>query len=364
MKRRQFLRGGAIAALAMPGLAAPALAESAPEIKWRLTSSFGKSLEIMQGAVQILCRYVVEATDNRFVIQPFLAGELAPGSQALDAVSSGSVDCAFTPMGYYQSKDPSLVFGSGVPFGLNERQQHAWWMFGGGKEIINGALHRLNVYSIPAGSSGTQMGAWFRKELTSIDDLKGMRMRIVGMGGPVLHRLGAVTYQMGHADVFSALENATLDAAEYVCPFDDEKLGFVKVARYNHFPCWWEGSGMLHMVVNLEKWNALPKPYQVILARACDASMAWMRAKYDTVNPPALKRLVGAGAVLKPFPQPVLEACYKATTEHLGEIAAKSIGFKKALDSMNAFRADHLAWRQVAEQAYDGFMIQIMRGKA
>jgi TRAP-type mannitol/chloroaromatic compound transport system substrate-binding protein len=184
------------------------------------------------------------------------------------------------------------------------------------------------------------------------------------MGGLVLQRLGAVTYQMTHADTLAALESGNLDAAEFVCPHDDERMGFVKFARFNYYPCWWEGSGMLHMVVNLEQWNALPKTYQAILARACDASTQWMRAKYDSVNPPALRKLVAAGAVLKPFPQPVLEACYKASGEHLSEIAGKSIHFKKALDALNGYRADHLAWRQIAEHAYDGFMIAATRGKA
>ncbi|MDX2201587.1 MAG: ABC transporter substrate-binding protein [Hyphomicrobiaceae bacterium] len=363
MRRRQFLRGGALAALATPVAVAPAIAQTKPELKWRLASSFGKSLDVMHGAVQVLCRYVAEASDNRFVIQPFLAGELAPGAQALDAVSSGSVECAFTPLGYYAAKDPTLVFGSGVPFGLNDRQQQAWWLFGGGKDIVNGALQRLNAYAIPAGASGTQMGGWFRKELAAVDDLKGLRVRITGMGGPVLQRLGAVPYQMTHADTLTALESGNLDAAEFICPHDDERLGFAKVARFNYYPCWWEGSGMLHMAVNLEQWNALPKPYQAILARACDASSGWMRAKYDSLNPPALRKLVAEGAILKPFPAAVLEACYKATGEHLSEIAGKSIPFKKALDQLNGFRTDHLAWRQIAEQAYDGFLIAATRGK-
>ena len=147
--------------------------------------------------------------------------------------------------------------------------------------------------------------------------------------------------------------NGTIDAAEFICPHDDEKLGLAKVAKYNHYPCWWESGGMVHLVVNLEKWNALPKSYQAIVARACDAANAWMLAKYDAVNPPALKRLVAAGAVLKPFPQPVMEACYKAANEHFAEMAAKDAHFKKALDSANAFRKEQLPWWQIAEHAYD-----------
>lgn len=342
-------------ALAAPLLAAPAIAQSAPAVKWRLTSSFGKVLETMSGTVQMLCRYVAEATDNQFVIQPFTAGELAPSNQALDAVNSGTVECAFTPTSYYVAKDPVLAFGAGVPFGLNVRQHLSWLSFGGGSELVGAAFKRLSVIGIPAGATGTQMGAWFRKELTGVEDLKGLRIRIVGMGGQVLERIGAVPYKMGHADVYPALENGTLDAAEFVCPPDDERLGLVKVARVNHYPCWWEGTGIVHLVVNLDRWQGLPKPYQAILARACDASLGWMLARYDHVNPPALRRLTNEGMLLKPFPQPVLEACQKAAAELMGEIAAKHPSFKKAYESSNAFKAEHLPWQQVADGAYDSF---------
>lgn len=356
MKRRQFLRIGA-AAVATGAVAKPAVSQAAPQLKWRLASSYGKSLDVMNGAVQSLCRFVAETTDNNFVIQPHLAGELAPSNQALDAVASGSVECAFTPTGYYQGKEPVLAFGSGVPFGLNARQQSAWWTFGGGREHINNALKRLNVIGFPAGASGTQMGAWFRKEIVSLEDLKGLRVRMMGLGGPVLARVGAIPYQMAFADVYPSLENGTLDAADFFCPYDDEKIGFVKVAPINHYPCWWEGSGTVHLIVNIETWDALPKAYKAALMRACDASLAWMLTRYDYVNPGALRRLLAAGAVLKPFPQPVLEACYKAAADLLAETSARNVPFKKALESMSAFRSEHLAWRQVAEQSFDSFMI-------
>lgn len=358
MRRRQFLRVGAASALAAPFVASPAIAQATPAVKWRLTSSFGKTLETMSGAVQMLCRYVAEATDNQFVIQPFSAGELAPSNQALDAVSSGTVECAFTPTAYYTPKDPTLAFGSNVPFGLNVRQQLAWWSFGGGADIVGAALKRLNVLGIPAGSTGTQMGCWFRKELTSVDDLKGLRIRIVGLGGPVLERTGAVPYKMGHADVIPALESNALDAAEFVGPQDDEKLGLVKVARFNHYPCWWESAGIIHLIINLERWQALPKAYQHILARACDASNMWTLARYDYLSPGALRRLAAEGMVLKPFPPAVMEACHKAATDCLAEIAGRSPGFKKALDSTQAFRNEHLAWEQVSDHAFDAFMLR------
>ena len=193
VRRREFLRAGAATALATPTLAAPAIAQSAPEIKWRLTSSFSKTLETMYGTSQIVCRYIAEATDNKFLIQPYQAGELAPSRQALDAVSSGSVDCAHTPTNFYVAKDPTLGFGTGIPFGLSSRHQQSWWTFGGGAEIVNAALKRLNVVGIPAGLTGAQMGAWFKKEIASVDDLKGLRWRIsrAGRAGAGAGRRGA-----------------------------------------------------------------------------------------------------------------------------------------------------------------------------
>jgi len=362
VKRREFLRVGAATALAAPAVAAPAIAQSAPEIKWRMTSSFPKSLEPIFGAGQMLSHYVAEATDNRFQIQPFQAGELVHSLQALGAVSSGSVECAHTPTYYFSGKDPTLAFGTGIPFGLNSRHQHAWWTFGGGAEIVNASLRRLNAYAMPAGITGVQMGAWFKKEIHSVDDLKGLRFRISGMGEAVLRRVGAAPQHMPHSDAFTALEHGTIDAAEFVGPYDDEKLGLPRVAKYNYYPCWWESGGMVHMVVNLEKWSALPKAYQAILARACDAANWWLLAKYDLVNAPALKRLVAAGAVLKPFPQPVMEAFYRAANEHFAELAAKDVQFKKAFDSINAFRKERVPWWEISEHAYDSFIISTRKG--
>jgi TRAP-type mannitol/chloroaromatic compound transport system substrate-binding protein len=357
VKRREFLRGGAVAALSAPAIATPAIAQSSPEIKWRLTSSYAKSIDVIYGTAQMLCRYVSEATDGRFQIQAHAAGELTPSRQALDAVSSGAVECAHTPLYFYENKEASLSLGSGLPFGLNARHQLSWWNFGGGGEIVNAALKKFNVHGIPAGLSGAQMGAWFKKEINALDDLKGLRMRVGALGGPILAKVGVVPHYLGHADVYAALENGTIDAAEFICPHDDDRLGLVRVARYNYYPCWWESSGMVHMVANLDKWNALPKPYQAVLARACDAANMWMLARYDAVNPSALKRLVAAGAVVKPFPQPVIDACYRAAGEYFAEVAAKDPHFKKAFESAIAYRKEQVPWWQIGEHALDGIAI-------
>jgi TRAP-type mannitol/chloroaromatic compound transport system substrate-binding protein len=362
LNRRQFLPASGTA-LAAGAFAKPALAQPAPEIKWRLTSSFPRQLDTIFGTAQTLAKYLAEATDNRFQIQTFSAGEIVPGLQALDAVQTGTVECAQTPVYFYIGKDPTLGFGTGVPFGLNARLQHAWWHFGGGDEIINGVLAKFNSIGFTCGNSGCQMGGFFRKELIEVGDLKGLKFRIGGMGGQVLAKLGVVPQQIAPGDVYPALEKGTIDAAEFVGPYDDEKLGLHKVAKYYYYPGWWEGGAILHLVVNIEQWHRLPKHYQRLLQNACEAAHNWMLAKYDFVNAPALRRLVSQGAVLKAFPPAIMEASYKAAHELYSEIAATNPTFKQALDSTLAFRAEQYQWWQVGEFSFDAFMIR-MRGRA
>ncbi|MDQ0506488.1 TRAP-type mannitol/chloroaromatic compound transport system substrate-binding protein [Xanthobacter agilis] len=362
IKRRRFM-GATAAVAASTAVAAPAIAQSAPDIKWRLTSSFPRSLDTIYGTAQILAQYVAEATDGKFQIQTFPAGEIVPGLQALDATSTGSVDCAHTATYFYTGKNTALAFGTGVPFGFNSRQQQSWWQFGGGSEIINRVLADYNVTAFSAGNSGCQMGGFFRKELTSVEDLKGLKFRIGGLGGQVLAKLGVVPQQIAPGDVYPALERGSIDATEFVGPYDDEKLGLVKVAKYYYYPGWWEGGAMLHLIVNNARWAALPKHYQSIVKLACEAANTWMLAKYDYVNPPALRRLVQQGAELRPFPPAIMEAGHKAALELYKEQAAANPAFKEALDSMNAMRTDQLVWWQIAEYAFDSFNIR-NRGKS
>jgi TRAP-type mannitol/chloroaromatic compound transport system substrate-binding protein len=361
VKRRSFLAGLGLAATG--GVAAPAVAQSLPEIRWRLTSSFPRQLDTIYGTAQTLARYVAEATDNRFQIQTFPAGELVGGLQALDAVETGAVECAHTPTYFYIGKEPTLAFGTGVPFGLNARQQHSWWHFAGGRELVNGALARFNATSFACGNSGTQMGGFFRRELREVADLSGLKFRIGGMGGQVLAKLGVVPQQIAAGDVYPALERGTLDAAEFVGPYDDEKLGLHRVAKYYYYPGWWEGGAMLHLVVNSAKRNELPKSYQAVLFQACEAANNWMLAKYDAVNPPALRRLASQGTELRAFPQPIMEAALRAANELYGEIAARNADFRRALESMTAFRGESYLWWQAGELSYDTFLART-RGRS
>ncbi|MBX9991202.1 TRAP transporter substrate-binding protein [Phreatobacter oligotrophus] len=357
MKRRNFLAASG-AGLAAAAVAAPAVAQSAPEVKWRLTSSFPKSLDTIYGGAETISKQVAELTDNRFQIQVFAAGEIVPGLQALDAVSNNTVEMCHTCSYYYVGKDPTFAIGTAVPFGLNARQMNAWLFQGGGNELFNEFYKKFNVYGIPAGNTGAQMGGWFRKEIKTVADLQGLKMRIAGITGQVLAKLGVVPQQVAGGDIYPALEKGTIDAAEWVGPYDDEKLGFNKVAPFYYYPGWWEGGPTVHAMINVEKWNALPKSYQAALTNACTTANTVMAAKYDLQNPAALRRLVAAGTQLRPFSQEVMEACFTAANQLYTEIGSKNADFKKIIEAMQATRSDQYLWWQVAEFTFDAFMIR------
>jgi TRAP-type mannitol/chloroaromatic compound transport system substrate-binding protein len=357
MDRRGFIRKAGVAAVAAPALATPALAQSMPEVKWRLTSSFPKSLDTIYGAAETFSKHVSEATDGKFTIQVFPGGEIAPPLEAANEVGKGNVEMCHTASYYYWGKDPTYAFGTAVPFGLNSRQQNAWMYHGGGMDLMNEFYGTQNLIAFPCGNTGAQMGGWFRKEIKSVADLTGVKMRIGGFGGKVISKLGVVPQQLPGAQIYENLEKGVIDAAEWVGPYDDEKLGFYKVAPFYYYPGWWEGGAMLHVMVNTAKWATLPPVYQAILTTAAQAASVDMQAKYDARNPEALKKLVGAGAQLRPFPPDVMEACFNAAKETYAEIAGKNAAFKKVHDSMMAFRADQYLWFQVSEFTFDKFMM-------
>jgi TRAP-type mannitol/chloroaromatic compound transport system substrate-binding protein len=305
-----------------------------------------------------MAKQVAEMTDNKFQIQVFAAGEVVPGLQALDAVSNGTVEMCHTVSYYYVGKDPTFAIYASVPFGLNARMQNSWLYQGGGNELGNDFFKKFGVYGMPCGNTGTQMGGWFRKEIKTLADLQGVKMRIGGIAGQVLAKVGVVPQQLAGGDIYPSLEKGTIDAAEWVGPYDDEKLGFNKVAKYYYYPGFWEGGPTVHAFTNLDKYNSLPKNYQSILNNAMVSANSWMPARYDSQNPAALKRLVAGGTQLRPFTNEVLDGCLKATNELWSEISAKNPDFKKSIDAMQAYRGDEYLWWQVAEYTFDSFMIR------
>ncbi len=359
MERRKFLKsagvGLAAGAAAMPTLSRAQQA-ALPEVKWRLASSFPKSLDTIYGAAEIMAKRVAACTGGKFQIQVFAAGEIVPAFGVVDAVQNGTVQCAHTAPYYFWGKDPAFALDTAIPFSLNVRQTNAWQIFGGGNELFNEFYKAYNIYRVPAGNTGAQMGGWFRKEIKTPADWKGLKFRIGGFAGKVIEKMGGVPQQLAGGDIYPALEKGTIDAAEWVGPYDDEKLGFNKIAKYYYYPGWWEGGPQVVCYFNAGEWAKLPKEYQNIVEAACAEANTWMVAKYDAVNPAALKRLVGGGTQLRPFPKEVMIASYKAALEVYKETEEKSPAFKKIYASMVKFREDQLLWFRVAEKGYDDFM--------
>jgi TRAP-type mannitol/chloroaromatic compound transport system substrate-binding protein len=358
MKRRKFLMAVGAGAAAT-AIAKPAIAQSMPELKWRMAASWPKSLDTLYGSLEVISKYVAEMTDNKFQIQTFAGGEIVPGLQVLDATANGTVEMCHTAAYYFFGKDPTWALFCSFPFGMNARQQNAWFYEGNGQKLIDEFSHsKFKVHCLVAGNTGTQMGGWFRKEINTVDDLKGLKFRIGGYGGKTVAKLGVVPQLIAGGDIYPALEKGTIDATEWVGPYDDEKLGFYKVAKYYYYPGWWEGGTAEHCMINLAKWESLPKNYKAILEAACAYANVDQMAKYDARNPLALKRLVANGTQLRPFSEAIMEACLKAANEVHAEESAKFPDYKKVLADIHSFRNDEYLWWQVAEYSFNSFMIR------
>jgi len=356
MERRHLLAQGAAGAAGATMLAMPSLASAQPRIRWRCPGSFPKSLDTLYGTQEYIAKRVAEMTDGAFQMQIFGPGEVVPALQVMDAVGAGNVECGFTSGYYYLGKDPSLAIVTCLPFGLSSKQHWAWLTHGGGRELYAQVYRDQGVVGIPAGNTGSQMGGWFRKEIRGVEDLKGLKFRIAGYGGTVLQKLGIVAQQLGGADIYPALERGVLDGAEWVGPYDDEKLGFNRVAQYYYYPGWWEYSPSIDMMVNIRAWEQLPATYKAVLEAACTEGWHWMAARYDVQNPTAMRRLIAAGTQLRVFPREVMQACYHAAQEFYAEIGAQNPRFKRLHAQWDKFRIEQTQWARVAEDSLANFL--------
>lgn len=360
MKRREFLRNTTHGiATATAAVAVPALAQSQPAIKWRMASSYPKSLDAIYGSIEHFTVRVAAITNGKFQIRLFAAGEIVPGLQVLDAVQQGTVESGHTNGYYYVGKNKAFAFDTSLPFGLNARQQNAWMYIGGGLELMREVWGQYGVISFPAGNTGCQMGGWWRKEIKSLADIKGLKFRIPGIGGEIWAKLGLIPQTIPGGDIYPALERGTIDGAEWVGPYDDEKLGFYKVAKHYYFPGWWEPSTMASLIVNLKQWESLPKDYQAAFEAAAFEANVRIISTYDARNPEALQRLVNNGVKLHQFPREILTAAHKAAFALYEEEAAKNPLFKKIYISWNAFRKAQVAWARIGEQPQDSFISSI-----
>jgi TRAP-type mannitol/chloroaromatic compound transport system substrate-binding protein len=334
----------------------PAVRGALPLVRWRLTSSFPRSLDTIFGGAEVLADRVRAMTGGRFDIRVFQGGEIVPGLQAFDAVEQGTVEVAHTCSYYYVGKDRTFGFGTSMPFGLNARQMNAWIYYGGGQELLDEFYSAYKVRAFAGGNTGAQMGGWWRKTVSTVDDLKGIKMRIAGLGGDVFAELGVLPQQIAGGDIYPALERGTIDAAEWVGPYDDERLGFYKVVKNYYYPGWWEPGPMIHFFVNNAEWAKLPREYQEVFQAAAFEANISMMARYDHQNPIALAKLLQSGVKLQEFSQPILASAYKAAQQLYVDEAKRNPIFKKVFAAYDKYRRTQNAWFSVAENRMDVFL--------
>ncbi len=354
MDRRSLIKNAGIAGVLAAGVA-PAVHAQAT-VRWRLASSFPKSLDTIYGAAEVFSKAVRGMTGGKFEISVHAAGELMPAFGVVDGVQNQTVEMCHTVPYYFFGKNEAFAIGAAIPFGLNSRQMSAWMYEGNGRKLMNEFYAKYNIVSFAGGNTGAQMGGWFRKKIESPNDIKGLKFRIGGFAGRVIERMGGVPQNIPGGEIYQALEKGTIDAAEWVGPYDDLKLGFNKVAPYYYYPGWWEGGPGVDFYVNNKALDALPAEYKAIIEAASASAHVDMQAKYDARNPGALKQLVAAKTQVLPFPKTVLDASYKTSMEVYDELGAKNPDWKKIYDDYRAFQKDQVMWFRFTEARFDSFM--------
>jgi TRAP-type mannitol/chloroaromatic compound transport system substrate-binding protein len=355
MDRRSLIKNAGIVGVLATGIA-PAVHAQSAAIRWRLASSFPKSLDTIFGGAETFARKVSEMSGGKFVISTHAAGELMPAFGVLDGVQNGTVEVAHAPPYFFFGKDETFALGTGIPFGMNSRQTTAWMYAGNGMKLMREFYAKYNIVNFPAGNTGAQMAGWYRKEIKSVKDLQGLKMRIGGFGGRVIQRLGVVPQNIPAGEIYQALEKGTIDAAEFVGPHDDQKLGLQKIAPFYYYPGWWEGGAQLDVMINNKAYETLSAEYKAIVEAAASYAHVEMQAKYDAFNPIALKQLVSQGAKLRPFPKDVMDLAFKESMALYSELSAKNENWKKMYEDYSAFRKDQNLWFRFTEARFDSFM--------
>ena len=354
MDRRSLIKNAGIAGVLAAGVAPAVHAQAA--IRWRLASSFPKSLDTIFGAADVFAEKLKKMSGGKFDVSVHAAGELMPALGVVDGVQQGTIEVAHTAPYYFFGKDECFALGCAIPFGLNSRQMTAWMYDGNGLKLMREFYAKYNIVNFPGGNTGAQMGGWFRKEIKSVADLKGLKFRIGGFGGKVLSPLGAVPQNIPGGEIYQALEKGTIDAAEWVGPYDDQKLGFNKVAPFYYYPGWWEGGPQLDFFINTKSFEGLSAENKAIVEAAAAEAHTVMQARYDARNPAALKQLVGAGTKLRPFSNDVLAEAFKQSQAVYEELNGKNPDWAKIYADYSKFRADQNLWFRFTEATFDRFM--------
>lgn len=332
-----------------------------PEIHWKCVSSYPRSLDTIYGGAEELSEIVKNMTNGKFQIRVYPAGEIVPALGVMDTVQNGAAEMAHTASYYFTGKHEALAFDTAIPFGLTSRQQNAWLYYGGGLELIRNIYKEFNIINFPGGNTGCQMGGWFKTEIKNLKDLQGLKMRIPGLGGKVMNALGVNVQVLAGGDIFPALERGAIDATEWVGPYDDEKLGFYKVAKYYYYPGWWEPSANLTFLINLKAWEDLPEYYKAVLETGFRYVNLNMQAKFDVLNPQSLQRILNQKVQLKKFPDDILNKAYEFTKDLLEEFAKKDKTYKEVYESWKKFQLDINQWFKTAELTYENLISSLLK---
>jgi TRAP-type mannitol/chloroaromatic compound transport system substrate-binding protein len=354
MERRSFVKGAGMAGILATGVAPAVHAQQA--VRWRLTSSFPKSLDTLYGGAELFAKNVNAAAGGKLNVTVHQPGELVPAFGVVDAVQQGTVEAATTAAYYFFGKDDTFALDCAVPFGMNSRQMTAWYTWGNGRKLFREFYRQYDIVNFAFGNTGAQMGGWFRKEIKSAADLKGLKFRMGGFVGKVLEPLGVVPQNIPAGEVYQGLEKGTLDAVEFVNPYDDLKLGFYKVAKNYYYPGFWEGGPQITLYVNVKAWEALSPELQAIVESAAFASHVSVQAHYDTVNPIALKELIANGVKLHRFDKSILDAAYKSALQLYSDLSNKNPNWKKIWTDYEQFRNQSIAWFRFNEAGFNSYM--------
>lgn len=354
MKRRDMLALGAVAPMVLP--AHVVRAQGSGTVTWRMASSFPPALDTIYGGAERFAKIVERLSDGKFKVEILPLGKPVAPLGVFDAVSKGEVELGHTAGYYYVGKDKCLAFDTCLPFGLTARQQNAWVMEAGGQALLRELFAKYNIVNFAAGNTGTQMGGWFNKEINRAEDFRGLRMRIPGLGGQIMKQLGVEAVSLPGSEIVAAMKDKKIDAAEWVGPYDDERLGLHKVAKYYYYPGWWEPSTQVSIYVHKAKFDALTPQFKQIVEVACADCNVWMMAAYDQRNPEAYRRLVSNGQYVRLFPGAHMIAAQSKAFDLYRSEAQSNPDFKKLFDSFTRFRAEVVEWHNTAESAIQNFL--------
>lgn len=355
MKRRSFLKtaGVATAATAATAVASSAQATEGKVYKWKMVTTWPKNFPGLGTGANFLAEKITEMTNGQVQVKVYGAGELVPALESFDAVSSGTAQMGHGASYYWKGKSEATQFFAAVPFGLTASEMNSWLYYGGGMEIWTELYDQFNLIPAVAGNTGVQMGGWFNKEINSIDDLKGLKMRIPGLGGEVIKRLGGTPVTLPGGEIFTSLQSGAIDATEWVGPYNDLAFGLYKAAKYYYYPGWHEPGTALETFINKDAFNELPKHLQALVMDAARIANQDVFAEYNARNGDALNTLVTKHDVqLKKFPDEVLKQLRKVSDEVVAEVAKKDPLSQKAYDSYIQFRDESAKYVEVTERAY------------